>query len=139
VDTILYLSLYYLVNDLYTCLICTSVGTLVDTDTPTVNEGTKVTIYGRVMAAVIVRTFVKAVTPVSVETSMTMAAPTVVDTLAATEGEDACVNCACEEDCDDAKTPLLVDLVIVFKALPLLKCMHKRRLFSQKKFTKNSC
>jgi len=31
-----------------------------------------------------------------------------VDTLAPTVGADACVDCACEEDCDDAKVPLSV-------------------------------
>jgi len=34
-----------------------------------------------------------------------------VDPLAPTVGEDACVDCVCEEDhdyCDDAKAPLLV-------------------------------
>jgi len=59
---------------------------------------------------------------------MAMAASTTVDTLAPTVGADACVNCAYEEDCDDcddAEAPLLVDLVIVFKALSLLKYMHK--------------
>jgi len=65
-----------------------------------------------------------------------MAASTTVDTLASTDGANACVNCAYEEDCDDrgdVETPLLVDLVIVFKALLLLKCMHIIRIFSQKK------
>jgi len=59
-------------------------------------------------------------------------------------GADVCVNCACEEDCndcDDAEPPLLVDLYIVFKALPLLKCMHTiftrkvREMFEEKKET----
>jgi len=73
---------------------------------------------------------------------MAMVAPTAVDTLAPTAGADACVNCACEEDCDDCdeiEAPILTDLVIVFKALPLLKCMHKMRIYPQIKFTENSC
>ena len=81
----------------------------------------------------------EAVTPISVETGMAMAAPTAVDTLAPTVGADSCVNYDCEEDCDDAEAPLHVALVIVFKALPLLKCMHKIQIFPQKKLTKNSC
>jgi len=71
----------------------------------------------------------------SVEIGIAMAAPTAVDTLAPTVWEDACVNCACEEDCDDCddvEAPLLVDLVIIFKALPLLKCMHKQEFFREK-------
>ncbi len=42
------------------------------------------------------------------------------DTLAPTEGDFACVSCACEEDynvCNGVETPTLVDLVIVFKVL----------------------
>jgi len=56
-----------------------------------------------------------------------MVAPMAVDTLAPTVGVDACVDCVCEEDCDDfddAKVPLLVGRAISFKALPLLKSMH---------------
>jgi len=61
-----------------------------------------------------------------------MVAPTRVDTLAPTVGADACVDCSCGEecgDCDDAEAPLMVSLVIVFKALSLLKCMHKQDFF----------
>jgi len=46
-----------------------------------------------------------------VETSITMVAPMAVDSLAPTVGSDACVDCACEEgcdDCDDAEVPLLL-------------------------------
>jgi len=62
-----------------------------------------------------------------------MAASTTIDTLAPTEGEDACVTRVCEEDCDDchdAEAPLLDDLVIISKALQLLNCMHKNANFS---------
>ena len=55
-----------------------------------------------------------------------------IDTLAPIVGADACVDCACEEDCDDcddAEVPLLVGLAITFKALSLLKCMHKQDFF----------
>jgi len=82
---------------------------------------------------------VEVVTPISVEIGLAKPASTTVDILAPTEGACACVNCACEEDYDDAKAPLLVDIVIVFKVLPLLKWMHKMRIFPHKKFTKNSC
>jgi len=63
-----------------------------------------------------------------------MVAPTVVDTPTHT------VDCTCEkdcDDCDDAEVPPMVGVVIVFKALPLLKCTHKQEYF-QKVFTKNS-
>ena len=69
-----------------------------------------------------------AVTPIFVKIGMAMVATTVVDTLVPNAGEDAHVICACEEDCDDCDdivAPILVDLDIIFKALPLLKCMHK--------------
>jgi len=100
------------------------VGTLVDTGTPAVNGGTKVPISGRVIRAVIVG----AVTQISVETGMAVVAPKAVGTLKSIAGMDVCVVCACEEvfnDCDDIEAPVLVDLVILFKALPLRKCMHK--------------
>jgi len=90
----------------------------------------------RVTAAVIAGAIVEVVTPISFETILAVAVSTVVDTLAPTEGANVCVTCACEDDCndcDDAEAPLLVDLVIVFKALPLLKCMHKMRIFPQKR------
>jgi len=54
-------------------------------------------------------------------------------------GTDACVDCAYEEDCDDCddpETPLLVGLIIVFKDLPLLKCMHKQEFFPIKSLLK---
>jgi len=98
--------------------------------TPAVNGGTNVTISGRVIVAVM-----EAVTPISVETGIAMVAPTTIDTLAPTVGTDVCVNCACEEDCDDCddvEATLLVDLIIVFKALPLHKCMHKQEFFPEK-------
>jgi len=115
---------------------------LVDTDTTALNGGTKIPISGRVISALMVGEVVEMVTPIFDETGMAMAASTVVDTLAPTEGADACVNCAYEEDCDDcndAEAPKLVDLVIVFKVLPLLRCMDKMQIFPHKKFTKNSC
>jgi len=74
---------------------------------------------------------VEAVTPISVETSMAMVAPKVVDTLAPTAGAYTHVNYACQEDCDDChdiEAHVLADLVIIFKVLPLLKCMQKMRI-----------
>ena len=112
------------------------VGTLVDTGTRAVNDGIKVPIYGCVIGAVIVRAVVEAVTPISVETDMAMVSPMVVDTVAPTKGADTHVNCACDEvcdDCDDIEAPILVDLVIIFIVLPLLKCMHKNANFSLEK------
>jgi len=97
---------------------------------PAVNGGTKVPISGRVIAVVIVGAVVEAVTPISVETGLAMDDSTTVDTLAPIEGADACVTRACEEDYDDGEAPLLGNLVIVSKALPLLKCMHKNANFS---------
>jgi hypothetical protein len=67
---------------------------------------------------------------------MAMVAPTTVDTLAPTTGADARVICTCEEDLDDyddIEAPILMDLVIIFKALPLLKCMHKNANSSLRK------
>jgi len=61
-----------------------------------------------------------------------MDAPMAIYTLAPV---DACVDCACEEDCDDCddeEVPLLVGRAITFKALPLLKCMHKQEYFHKK-------
>lgn len=87
------------------------------------------------MKPLLVGTVVGAVTPISVETGMTMGSPTTVDTLAPTLGEDASVNCDCEEDCDyfdDVETQVLVDLVIILKVLPLLKCIHKQEFFQEK-------
>ena len=57
-----------------------------------------------------------------------------MDTLASTAGENVHVICACEEECDDIEALVLAaDLVIIFKALPLLKCMHKNENFSLEK------
>ena len=77
----------------------------------------------------VVRMVVGAVTPIFVETGIAMVAPMAAHTLAPTVGADAYIDCSCENDCDDAEVPLLVDLVIVFKALLLLKCMHKQKYF----------
>jgi len=55
-----------------------------------------------------------------------------VDALATTVGADACVDCAFEEDCDDVEVPMLVGRAISFKALPLLKCMHKQTFFQKR-------
>jgi hypothetical protein len=58
-----------------------------------------------------------------------------VDILALTVEADACVDCACEDDCDDcddAEVPLLVGLAITFKTLLLLKCMHTQVYFQKK-------
>jgi len=77
-----------------------------------------VPISGCVIVTVIVAAVVEAITPISVETSMAMIAPTAVDTLEPTEWADACVYCACEEDCDDyddIEVSVLADLVIIFK------------------------
>jgi len=65
-----------------------------------------------------------------------MVVPTAIGTLAPTARADARVICAYDEDCDDCddiEAPVLADLVIIFKALPLLKCMHKQFLFCRKK------
>jgi hypothetical protein len=86
----------------------------------------KVLISGCVICAVTVEEVVGVVTPISVETGMT--APKAVCTLASTAGVDVCVICACEEDyndCDDIEAQVLADLVILFIALPIRKCMHK--------------
>jgi hypothetical protein len=90
---------------------------------------------GCVIVEVILGAFVGAVTPISIETGIAMVAPTTVDTLAPTVGANASVDCACEEDCndcDDIEAPLLVDLVIIFKALPLLKGKHTKEFFREK-------
>jgi len=58
--------------------------------------------YGGVIVAVTVRAVVEAVTLISVKTGQTMITSTTVDTLEPTKGADACLVCACEEDCDDA-------------------------------------
>jgi hypothetical protein len=68
---------------------------------------------------------VGAVTPISVEIDMAMVAPKVVGTLASIAWVNVYVICACEEDYNDIEAPALTDLVILFKALPLRKCMHK--------------
>jgi hypothetical protein len=102
-----------------------------------------VPISGCVIVAVIARVVVEAVTLISVETGMAMVSSTVVvGTLAPTKGADARLDCPCEDDCDDCdniEAPILMDLVIIFKASPLLKCMHKNANFLKNKFTKNSC
>nr|ABN08763.1 hypothetical protein MtrDRAFT_AC160012g21v2 [Medicago truncatula] len=82
----------------------------------------------------------EAVTLISVKTGFAMVASMAVDTLASTVGADACMDCACEEDCDDyddSKVPLLVGRAISFDALPLHKCMHKQVFFPEK-VTKSS-
>ena len=78
-----------------------------------------------------------AVTPMSVETGMAMVAPQAVGTLAPTIGVDVCVIFAFEEDCndcDDIEELVLADLGILFKVLPLHKCMHKDVDFPQERF-----
>jgi len=91
-----------------------------------VNGDTKATNSSCVIA-VVIETFVGAVTPIFVETGMVMVTPMTVDTLAPTVWANACVDCACENCAllcvDDAKVTL--GRAIYFKALPLLKCMHK--------------
>jgi hypothetical protein len=97
-----------------------------------VNGGTKVHISSCVIAAAIVEAVGGAITPISVETGIAINAPMAVDTLAPTVGADACVDCACEEDCDDcddAELPLLVGQAISFKVFQLFKCMHKKLFF----------
>jgi hypothetical protein len=85
-----------------------------------------------VIAAAVVDIFVG----ISVETGIAMVARMAVDTLSPTVGADACVDCACE-NCDNAEVLLLAGRAISFKALSLLKYMHKQ-IFFQKKFTKGS-
>ena len=68
------------------------------------------------------------VTSISVKTGMAMVVPTALDTLARTAWADVHVIWACEEDCDDSddiEATVLADLFIIFKDLPLIKCMHK--------------
>jgi len=67
-----------------------------------------------------------------VETGMSMIAPKAVGTLTSIAGADVRVICAYEEycdDCDDIEATILTDLVILFKVLPLRKCMHKNADF----------
>jgi len=64
-----------------------------------------------------------------------MVDPTTVDTPTPTVGGDVYVDC---DACDDAEVPLLVGLVIVFKVLPHLKCMHKQKYFQKKSLLKQS-
>jgi len=73
---------------------------------------------------------------------MAMVSPTFVDTLAPTVEADACVDCACEADCDDyddVEAPLLVGLVIIFKqeffsgkVLPKMVCSFQKNSFYKK-------
>jgi len=103
------------------------------------NGGTKVPISGCVVGATVVETVRGVVTPISIETGIAMVAPMVVDTLAPTVGADACVDYACEEDCDDcedAEVPLFLHRAVSFKALPLLKCMHIQISFQTKVYQK---
>jgi len=54
--------------------------------------------------------------------------PKAIGTLAPIAGADVCVIFAFEEDCndcDDIEELVLADLGILFKVLPLHKCMHK--------------
>jgi len=91
---------------------------LVVEGTPAINGGTKVPISGRVIGED-VETVEGAVTPVSVETSIAMVAPTKVDTFKSPKGEVACKDCASEDDCEEDKLARAIDL-------PLLKCIHKQ-------------
>ena len=105
---------------------------LEDTGLPAVNGGTKVPISGCVTVATVVETVAGAVTPISVETGIARVVPMGVDAVAPNVGADPCVDYACEEYCDDyddAKVPLLVGRAIIFKAFPLLKCMHRHVFF----------
>ena len=73
---------------------------LVVDGTPTVNRGITFPISGRVNGAD-VETVEGVVTPMSDETGIAMVAPTGVDTFKPSNGEVACIDCACEEDCED--------------------------------------
>jgi len=60
-----------------------------------------------------------AVTPVFVETGITMAAPKGVDTFQSPEGALTCKGCACEDDCEEVKLARAIDF-------PLLKCIQRQ-------------
>ena len=103
------------------------------------NGGTKVLISGCVVRAAVVKAIGGAVTHIYVETGIVMVAPIAVDTLAPTVWADTCVDCACEYDCDnceDTEVPLLVGRAISFKALSLLKCIHKQISFQKMVYQK---
>ena len=65
-----------------------NIGILVDTGILVVNGGTKTPMSDYVIAAVVVETVEGVVTPIFVETRITMVAPMAVDTLALTVGAD---------------------------------------------------
>jgi len=90
---------------------------LVVEGTPAVNGGITVPISGRVIGTY-VETVEGAVTPISVETGIAILAPTGVDTFKSPEGEVACKDCVCEDDCEEDELARAIDL-------PLLKCIHK--------------
>jgi len=73
---------------------------LVFEGTPAVNGGITVPISGRVIGTD-VETFEGAVTPICVETSIVIVAPTWVDTFKSPKEEVACKDCACEDDCEE--------------------------------------
>jgi len=100
-------------------------GILVVEGTPTVNGGITVSISSRVIGEDI-ETVERAVTPVSVETIITMVAPKEVDTFKSPKGEVAYKDCACEDDCEKDELARAIDL-------PLLRCIHKQfGVFSNK-------
>jgi len=81
-------------------LINEELGMLVVEGTPAVNGRTKVPMSGCVVGAN-VETVEGAVTPISVETSIAIVAPTGVDTFKSPKGEVSCIDCACEDDCEE--------------------------------------
>jgi len=93
-------------------------GMLVVEGTPTVNGVTKVPISSRVVGAD-VEMVDGAVTLISVETGIAIVAPTRVDTFKSPKGEVACIDCACEDDCEEDEPARAINL-------PLLKCIHKQ-------------
>ena len=81
-------------------LINEELGMLVVEGTPAVNGGTKLPIFGRVVE-VDVETVEGAVTPISVKTGIAIVSPTGVNTFKSPKGEFTCIDCACEDDCEE--------------------------------------
>jgi len=89
------------------------------------NGGTNVLISGRVIGED-VETVEGAVTPISVELGIATVAPIAVDMFKSPNGEVACKDFACEDDCEEDERARAIDL-------PLLKCIHKQLgVFSNK-------
>jgi len=103
---------------------------LVVEGTQVVNRGTKVPIFGRVAGAD-VETIEGVVIPISVEIDISIAALTWVCTFKSPKGEVACIDYACEDDCEEDEQARAIDL------LPL-KCIHKQFVVLAMKLPENS-